>query len=333
MVDRMVWTVGVVMMACSVAVAEGPASTPSTAPAASAPAPRWHSKYGPAAEEARRRGVLLVVILVDPEAPACQALEEQVLSAPATRRFLSDFATAKLDVRLPAVRKRFPAVTPETTPLTQVFSPAGELLDSIPGCVLPASSFCQRLARSQAYYRAATTRPAGPAAVWAAIQARLRLSTRQRAVGQIDKLLKLPRADLPRGVTPARLHLAKGEALLRADPPRARKHLERAGKLAGDDTSVAAEALFRLGELAAYLKQYRTAHKHYADYIKRFPRGRDVGRAYFRRAMLEWTALDDQAAARDTLRALVRLHPDDPAAVKARAWLKLLASGKEKSRP
>lgn len=158
-------------------------SSAPTTTAASAPAKRlvrWHEMYAPAAAEAKQRGVPLLIVYFDPITPACEAFEQMTLSDEATREFLAEVAAFRLNVTEPAKQQRFAKTGANQTPLTQVFTPAGELLDELPGCIIPASVFCLRLGRSLEYWQVVNLRPFDPATRWRAVQARLATSTRPR---------------------------------------------------------------------------------------------------------------------------------------------------------
>ncbi|OPX24537.1 MAG: hypothetical protein B1H04_01865 [Planctomycetales bacterium 4484_123] len=315
---------------CIVAPATGIAAPPATTRPAPPRTVRWHSSQQPAAAEARKTGRLLVVVFHDPTHPASQAFEEMTLSDPATREFLADFIAVRLDATKGEGKRRLEKLKLGEAPLTCVYSPQGQLLDSIPGCIIPAGRFCQRLARSAAYWRAATSRPFDPAARWRAVQARLKLSTRAQAAAEIDKLLKLPTEKLPKDVTPAKLHLAKGMALLRSAPKQAEAHLNKARSLAAGDADTSAQALLTLAELYDRTGRTKAAHELYGLYIARFPRAGEVGRAYCAKAVLEWVGLNDQNRARKTLREFLSRYPDDTHAIRARGMLEMIGRGKAK---
>jgi len=318
---RNAWILALLLAAVAAGQTTSPTTSPTTGPA-TAPAERvvqWHETYDPAATEARRRGAPLLVVYFDPAAPACEAFEEMTLSRPATRRFLADVAACRLNVTDAGKKKRFAATGAEATPLTQVLTPEGELLDSIPGCIIPASAFRERLEHSLDYLRAAASEPFDAAARWAAVRARLALSTRAEAVEDIDALAKMPREELPEGVTPARLHLARGEALA-AKPKAAAKELAKVLEMAPKDAAVGGRALLGLARLDARAGRLREAVEKYARYATEFPDGPHVGAACLRKAKLQYT-LGEAPAAVKTLEALLREHPDDPAVVDARRLL------------
>ena len=305
----------------------GPATSTSPATAtASAPTERfvrWHGQYKPAAAEATKNKTLLLVVYYDADAPAWQAFDSQTLARRATRTFLADFAAARVNVKSDAGKKLFKATGAKETPLTQVLTPAGKLLDSIPGCIIPASLLIGRLSASQEYWSAATA-PATPATRWRAVRARLKLSTRHEAAGEIDKLLKLPPAKLPKGVSKAKLTLAKGVALVKTKPTQAAKLLAQAYKLAPDDADVGGEALLQQAAIAEKTKEYQQAYELCIKYIKAFPSGKGVWRAYKAKAVLEYLPLDDQAGARDTLEKFMEEYPDHPQVAKARRMLEAI---------
>lgn len=306
------------------ATATAPATAPTTA---SAPAERlvqWHVQHKPAAAEARKRSRLLVVVFFDPDAPACQDFQTHTLSVLGTRRLLGEFAAVKLNVTRGEGKKRFAATAAKATPLTQVFTPGGELLDSFPGCIIPARRFHERLGKSEAYWEAATARPATLQRRWKAAEARLWLSTREKSAGQIQALLKLPAKKLPKGLTPARLKLALGRAWELSKPQQARRHLLQARKLAPREADVAGEALLALCRIAKRTKKYKQAHQFCVEYIKAFPKGPAIGEAHYAKAVLEYSALDDRAAARATLLEFLEKYPDHPQAVRIRELLEVI---------
>lgn len=304
------------------------ATAPATATAtASAPAEKlvhWHVQYKPAAAEARKQDRLLVVVFFDPDAPACQDFEARTLSNLGTRRLLGGFAAVKLNVTKGEGKKRFAATGAKATPLTQVFSPGGELLDSFPGCIIPAGRFIERLGKSEAYWAAASARPATLQRRWQAAEARLWLSTREKSAGEIQALLKLPAKKLPEGLTPARLNLALGRAWELAKPAQAQTHLLQARKLAPREVDVAGEALLALARIAKRTRKYKQAHQFCVEYIKAFPAGPGIGQAHHTKAVLEYSALDDKAAAKETLRKFLEKYPDHPDAVRIRELLEVI---------
>jgi tetratricopeptide (TPR) repeat protein len=304
--------------------ATGPATAPATA---SAPAERlveWHLQHKGAADEARKRNCLLVVVFFDPDAPACQDYQARTLSDLQTRRLLGGFAAARLKVTAGDGKKRFAATGPKATPLTQVFTPAGELLDSFPGCIIPPGRLHERLGKSQAYWKAAAARPATVERRWEAAEARLSLSTRHKSAGEIQALLKLPAKALPEGLTQGRLKLALGRAWELSRPEQARTHLLAARKLAPKDAAVAGDALLVLSAIAKRDRKYKQAHQFCAEYIKAFPKGEGIGQAYHTKAVLEYSALDDRAAARETLSGFLEDYPDHPMAVRIRELLEAI---------
>ena len=322
------WTCGSPPMA-----GPAPSSGPSTAPGpiatrpARARSPCWHHTYRPAVQEARRTGKLLVVIFHDPTHPASQTFDEMTLSDPATRKFLARFVTVKLDATRAEGKRRLAETAQHEAPVTCVYSPQGELLDTIPGCIIPAERFRRRVACSAAYWRAATSRPLDPAAKWRAIQARLKLSTRAKAAEDIDELLRLPPKKLPKGLTPAKLHLAKGMALMRSAPKQAEASLNKARASAGDDITTSARAVLVLAELYDRTGRLDKAHEFYGLYIERFPKASDIGRAYCAKALLEWVGLNDPSRARKTLREFLDRYPDDAHAIRAKEMLDMLTQG------
>lgn len=313
-----------------------PASEPATAPTtttATAPAERlvqWHSDFDRAVEQARKDGRLLLVVFFDPDAPAWEAFEVQTLQDIPTRRFLAEFAGVRVNAAAGEGKKRFQAAGGKETPLTQVLTPDGKLLDSIPGAIVPGEAFQRRLGGALDYWEAVGAKPFDAAAQWRAVQARLRTSTRQEAVAMIERLRRLPAGGLPEGVAPAHLDLAEGRAVMQSDPARAEKCLEQARQASGKAGPVASEALAALIELAAAGKQFKKAHQFCRDYIEGFPGGAEIARAYYYKAMLEMTALDDRDSAVKTLREFLQKHPDDKGAPGVRVLLESLEAVKPK---
>jgi len=310
-----------------------PATSAPTTATASARAVRlvqWHVEHKPAAADARKRNTLLVIVYSDRDAPAWDDFDARTLRDVPTRRFLADFAALHLDATTGEGKKRFAKTGAAEAPLTQVFAPTGELLDSLPGCIIPASKFRECLSHSVAYWKASRAKPFDAAARWRAARARLALSTRAEAVGGIDRLLKLPAKKRPKGATDGRLRLARGQALLLAKPAKARRSLEKALSLAPKDPAVGGEALLALGRLEAVGRKYRKAHAHLERYVKQFPKGPGIGEACYRKAVLEATALDDRAQAQKTLTAFIAAHPDDLQVVQAKRLLDSLKKMKAK---
>ncbi len=301
--------------------ATAPTTAPTTAPAI--PQVHWHSQHKPAAEQAKKDNTLLLVIYMEDASPACQAFERLSLKRVSVRRFLASFSAVKLDITTAEGRKRFAKTGAKETPLTRVFTPKGELLDSIPGCIIPASAFLGRLEYSLNYWSAAA-KPGDAEARWKAVQARLELSTRAEAVSAIDKLLKMSVRKLPTGATPGRLNLAKGKALMFTKPARADKALKKAMKLGSGDPLAEGEAMLELAHLAEEKEHYKRAYDYCRRYIKSFPAGPAVGRAYYTKAVLEFQALDDEAGARKTIEKFIREYPNDPKVVPAKQLLKMI---------
>ena len=312
--------------------ADDPPAGPATASApttttATAPAERlveWR-EYKAATEEAGKRKALLLAVYFDPDAPAWEALEEHVLRHIDTRRFLGQFAACRIDVTTAEGKKLFKATGAKETPLTQVLTPAGELLDSIPGAIIPAGEFRNRLQHSLACWKAMAEGPPGPAAQWKAIQARLRLSTCEKTLPAIEKLMKLPAERLPTGVTAAHLYLARGRALFAAAPKKAEKDLQEALRLASKNRTLGQYIGVTMIQLALKAKEYKKAHAYCLEYIRDFPKSPSIGGVYYYKAMVEMTGLDDRDAAMKTLEEFIRAYPDDPGTVRAQrllTWLK-----------
>jgi len=299
--------------------ATSPATRPVTTTKAAPKLVEWHVEYAPAAAQARKDGKLLLVIYNDPAAPAGQTLEEVVLADHATREFLAAFSAVRLNATAGDGKKRFAKTGAKEAPLTQVLSPTGELLDFVGGCILPPSAFCERLRKSLAYWRAATAKPLNRLR---AAEARLALATRDKAGAEIDVLLKAQK--LSRGER-ARLHLVKALALVRARPKQADQQFRKAIDVGAGDHCLAGRAMLELAELkfstGSGKADYQAARDLCARYVKQFPRGQDIGRARYDKALIEFLGLKDAAAARKTLKELLEKHPDDPRVVPARALL------------
>lgn len=303
------------------------ASAPATAsvPASRIAVVNWHGEFDPAAAEARRRGVLLIVVFFDADSPTCQSYEEQALSDLALRQYLADFAAARLNGAGGDGLKRLKELGQSDTPVTTVYAPSGELLDVLPGAIVPGRALVQAMERSRRYWQEASVKPATPASRWEAVQARLALSTRDQAAAEIERLMNLPPEQLPPGATPGRVALAKGMALQGLANDRAQEAYEQAIKLGGDDAQAAGRALIRLGDLAGFRRQYPRALEHYRRYIRQFPKGPDVGQAYCGKAMIELLPMDSKAAAAETLKEFIHNYPDDPLVVRARELLETAA--------
>ncbi len=310
------------------AVTTEPASMPTTATAPTTapviPMVHWYGQHKSAAQRARKDNTLLLVVYMESSSPACQAFERLSLKRASVKRFLASFSAVKLDITTADGRKRFAGTGATETPLTRVFTPKGELLDSIPGCIIPASALLRRLEYSLDYWAASGAKPFTSSAQWKAIQSRLKLSTRVKTVRAIDKLLKVPVRKLPAGATPGRLILARGKALIFKKPAQAEKDLKKALKLGSGDPEAEGEALLELAYLSEKGEHYKAAHDYCRRYIKSFPAGPSVGRAYYTKAVLEFQALDDEAGARATLEQFIRDYPNDPKAVSAKHLLKIM---------
>jgi len=295
----------------------------STAPA-SEPAPlptvTWHGTHDEAAADARKRPAPLAVIYVDPDAPASAAMVEMTLADPGIRELLAGFAAVKLNAAAGEGKSRLAKAGAGEAPVTQLFSPTGELLDSLPGFAT-ATTLGAHLEAVLAWQKAASTTPLTPAARWQAVQARLKLSTRPRAVKEIDALLELPADKLPSEADRGRLRLARGEALAWADPPRARKDFAEALCLGAKDPAVGGRALLELADLSFRRGLPKRAVASCARYIERFPGGPEVGRAWYTKAKIELLGLNDPVSAAGTLEKFLDRRGDDPWAVKAEALL------------
>ena len=311
-----------------------PATAPATAPAE--PVERvvqWHETYEQAEAEATKRKCLRVVVYFDPADPAWEPFEDMTLKRPATRRMLAEFAACRLNVKDPAKKKRFTKAGGRSTPLTHVLTPDGKPLDVMIGCIIPAGRFCERLQTSLDWYDAATAKPKDPAARWRAVQARLKLSTADGSLGDIDALLKTRLAKRPEGVTDARMRLARGLAQRSSAPDKARADFNKAVKQAGEDKYIAAEATLALADLDAALDNNQAAHTAYSKYLKQFPKGMDAGLAAVRKATLEFAAFDDVPGAKATLMKILRDHPDDARAAEAKALLENIEKLLKKPKP
>jgi TolA-binding protein len=315
------------------AVEENPLLATTQAETTSAPAERlveWLTDVDQAVDAAKARSAPLVVIYLDEKAPADEQYIRQSLNEMQTRKFLADFAAARIDVTTEAGKAAFAKTGAAEPPLTQVFSAEGELLDSFPGAAIPATEFRARLGRSVAYLaaaKAASAAGAGPKEKQAMAEARLELSTRDKAVPIIDELI---RPDVqPSGpdlvLAVARLHVLRGRALTFKDPAAAKAEFEQAAKLAPNDDASAGEALLALANLANVKKDYKAAHDLDAQYIQRFPKGPKIAQAYVAKALQEWTGLDERPTARATLEKFIKDYPDDPGVVTAKKWLEYMA--------
>ncbi len=327
---RAVLASAVIAIAGILAAATHPTTRPATATSAptttSAPAPknvRWMQSYDAAVAEARKSSKLLLAVYFDVDSPAWEMYERATLSDRTTRQFLADFTAVKLDVARGDGKKRFAATGAKETPLTQVLTPKGELLDSIPGCVLPAKALREQLALSQDYWRAVNARPFTTDARWQAAASRSLLSTGHKAVKDIDALGKLAPDKLPAGVSKAGLLVMKGNALA-AKPDQAQKHYAEAYRLAPDDEQVGGAALVARARAMLELKQYPEAHKLCVLYIDKFPNSADIWPAYLLKVITEYQGLDNRAAAVGTLKTFIEKYPDNPDVVEAKQYLKAI---------
>jgi len=326
--------------ALAAAMASAGGSAPATTSAPSEPVERvvqWHETYDQALTEATKRKCLLVVVYFDPADPAWEPFEDMTLKRPVTRRMLGEFAVCRLNVKDPAKKKRFTKAGGKSTPLTHVLTPDGKPLDVMIGCIIPSGRFCERLQTSLDWREATTAKPKDPAARWRGVQARLKLSTADKSVGDIDALLKTRAAKRPEGVTDARLRLARGLAQRKSAPDKARADFDKAVKQAGKDKYIAAEATLALADMEAALDNNDAAHTAYSKYLKQFPKGMDAGLAAVRKATLEFAAFDDVPGAKATLMKILRDNPDDSRAAEAKALLenieKLLKKPEPKPKP
>ncbi|MDY7010391.1 MAG: tetratricopeptide repeat protein [Planctomycetota bacterium] len=308
-----------------------PASAPTTTTAPVIPQVHWRDQYLPAAEQANKDNTLLLVVYMEDDSPACQAFENLSLKRASVRCFLASFSAVKVDITTTEGRGLFAKTGTAETPLTQVITPKGKLLDNIPGCIIPASALMERLEYSLDYWSAVGEKAPDAVSRWAAVQARLKLSTRAESVPLIDKLLKMPVRKLPAGVTQARLRLAKGKALMFTKPDDADKNLKKALKLGSGDPSAEGEAMLELAHLSEIKENYKQAHDYCRRYIESFPSGASIGEAYYKKAVLEFQSLDDKSAAGKTLEKFIREYPNDPKVVSARQLLKMIDPAREVS--
>lgn len=300
-----------------------PASRTSDEEAAFASAPavvKWADNYEAAKAEAKTRNVPLVVIYLSDYVPASEGLAKRVLGDLGIKTLLADFAAVKIDANSDAGRPLFEATKQANPPLTQIFAPAGELLDSFPGGVSP-EFFENHLKATRNYCQAADQKPQTPQSKWEAAQARIVLSTRAKAIPLLDELAKAP----PEGVAAEQVKLAKAQALLPGDKPAARKLAEEVLKSAGDKFETGGEAMLLLASLAEGDKDYKAALDHTYKYIKTFPKGPKVGLAYYRKAILEMQ-LNDRPAAVATLKFFVENYREDPGVGAARELLQALSA-------
>jgi tetratricopeptide (TPR) repeat protein len=352
-----------VLAACACAAAQGASTSPASTRAASAPATTvpatattataagaerhskdeeaatasvpvekvvaWHRQYARAMEEARQRNVPLLVVFYEPDAPAWERFERESLQDLSMRKFLTQFCAVQLDVRSPEGAAKFASAGGKDVPLSLVYSPDAELLERLPGAIIPASSLRESLQRVLNYYSSATTKPFDNAAAWKAVQARLLLASREKALPEINRLLELPAEKLPAGLSPMHLHLARGEAMMISDPKAAKEELELVAK-GSPGTETAGRAMLDLSQLALREKDYAKAHQLAGQYISAYPKGADIGKAHIQKALLEMTSLDDRPAAQKTLKEFIQKYPDDPVVVKAKDLLESLEKIKGK---
>lgn len=308
---------------------------PTTAPATAPAPPRtvaWHRTYAEAADDARRRGTPLVAVYLDTDAPASEALAELTLADAGIAELLADFAAVKLDAAAGEGKALLAKARAGEAPVTQVLSPGGELLDSLPGFVT-AKTLRGRLEDALAWQRAVSATPFDPAARWRAVQARLGLSTRAEAVKDIDALLKRPAGQLPQGADHPRLRLARGEALSAADPARAQEDLQEALRLRAADEAVGGRALLELADLWFRTARPKQAVEACARYVEQFPDGPEAGRAWYTKAKVELLGVADPAKAAGTIEQFLRKRPDDLWAVRAQALLEQAREQLPASRP
>ena len=298
--------------------AEETETQPTETQPAEPPPVKWFDKFEAAAADAKQRDVPVVVVYLDPDAPAGIMLDEEVLTDRLLRAFLADVAAVKLNATVGAGKMLFEKTGAKEAPLTQVLAPDGELLDSIPGAIVPAEAYRDRLARATDYWRASRVKPFDEAARFKAVQARLKLSTRTEAAKDIETLLKLPPGKLPEGVTPARLHVAAGLAAEKSE--QAGASFEKAIELGPKDAHAAGRAMLELGRIAAADKKYKDARARFQQYTKEFPDGPDRDRAWYDLAMADY-AIDGPAQAIKTLEEFIKKYPDDPGVVVARKLL------------
>ena len=302
------------------------ATQPETQTAPARPQVKWLDEYRQAVEQAKKDDKLLLVVYMENDSPACQAFENLSLTRSAVKEFLVSFTATKIDIASSEGRKAFAETGAQETPLTMVIAPDGELLDSIPGCIIPASSLIARLGYSLDYRSACCVKTPDAQSRWKAVQNRLKLSTRAACVPVIDELLKLPDGKLPEGVTAGKLHLARGMALMFAKPEAAEKDLKDAMKAGAGDPAVEGSALLELVRLSQSVEQPKQAYEYCRQYIKSFPNGPDIGSVYYTKAVLEFQALGDEAAAGKTLEQFIREYPDEPKVVSARQLLEMIVA-------
>ena len=303
------------------------ATTQSASQPASAPTSlTWMTAFDEGLAQAGKADSLMLVFWFDPESPACQAMQDKTFAQAELVRALRGLALVRLDVTREGNKPRFAGQRAKRPPLTQTYSPASQLLDSLPG-FLDGPGVLAMIQRSQQFLAADRQGRATPDDAqrrWAKVQARLALSSRAQAGEDIDWLLARKPGQLPPSITPARLQLALGQATQQTDPVKARQAFEQARTLAGEDTVSAACALLGLAELAIQAESYSRAHDLLDQYIREYPAGQSIGKVAIRKASIEINALDNRPAARATLEEFLRKYPDDPAVVQAKELLEAL---------
>lgn len=303
------------------AATEPTASESATSVPVLAPQVHWHENGLEAAQtEAKAADKLLLVVYFDPESPTWLSWQERALNLRAVREYLAGFEAARVDVTTePGKKLLAQASKSDRTPLTQVLDAKGQVLDSFTGALVPPDALKARLNASLQLKEALAADQSKPENVWNAIQARLKLSTKDQAAEPAEALLKSGK--LPAGVTAAQVELVIGQALQTAKPDASKTHLEKALADGKSDPLAGGKAIILLAQAAEMAKDYKTAQSLYQRYITEFPGGPDAGSACYGKAVLEIGVLDDRGAARKTLSEFVAKFPDDPAVVKAKRLL------------
>ncbi len=291
------------------------AGTTSTASAPSVAVVEWQTDLAAAQADAKKRGVLAIVIYTDADTPACEAYNDQTLARSGVRRFLADWAAVKIDVATDEGKKLLAAAKAEEPPLTQVFLPGGELLDSFVG-YSPERTLLERLGHAVDYMAAVSAKEQTPELEWKAIQARLGTSTAAKVAPKLEALAKGDR--LPTGVSRAKVLLALGQLDAAIAPDKADAVFQDAIKNAGDDKHVAAVALIGRARLAGAKKQYPQARSLCEEAAKTCTASPEVGQAYMLKATIEYMGVGDPTAAKATVDEFIRKYPDDPIIKSAR---------------
>ncbi len=305
-------------------------ASPTTQPAKpttqSAFVPVWLRDIDQARAAAKKTAAPLLLLWHDPTSPAARALKFRTLKSSAIVPLLKGIVLISVDATTPGGKEQLKKAGLAIAPVTQLFAPDGELLSSVGGA--PSQIRISRMIEATRDYVAATnaTRPESPGGRLAKVKARLHLSTRAKALADIQWLLKLPSAKLPKTTSPAKLQLALGTAITGGDNSIAAKAFGKARELAGTDKDTAAAALLGIARIKAATADNAEAAKLLAEYIATYPDSADVGKAVIQKASIEFAALDDAASAQATLEAFIKSDPDNAACLEARQLLILLTN-------